>query len=288
MRGAYRAASGGVARAAPVPTAKVRMLTADKRGVTRTSVHSSPAGALLGGVRRAGGARFRRLGLAAARAGPRCCSASPSSATRSGWTPRASDLGLVPGPRARHGAARPGPRRRDRRRCRWSSTPSGAARRGASAGQLSTYAVLPARRRLALRGCSAAALLDGTTSSYVLARLRRFPGDEHAELPADRARRRGRRRPVARLTSLATLYMPVLPVEVAAGLLTAGVASPTSDDLAVIGLLAVVGLLFQYLLRTALLSKERAEQLEARTRSSPRCRSACSAPCSRRSRCATG
>ena len=59
----------------------------------------------------------------------------------------------------------------------------------------------------------------------------------------------------------------MLPVEFATGLLTAGVAfTYQSQNLAVIGLLAVVGLVFQYLLRTALSSMERKEQLEGRTR----------------------
>jgi putative nucleotidyltransferase with HDIG domain len=63
------------------------------------------------------------------------------------------------------------------------------------------------------------------------------------------------------------VYLPVLPVEFATGLLTAGVAfTYQSQNLAVIGLLAVVGLVFQYLLRTALSSMERKEQLEGRTR----------------------
>ena len=59
----------------------------------------------------------------------------------------------------------------------------------------------------------------------------------------------------------------MLPVEFATGLLTAGVACAYGDrNLAAIGLLAVVGLVFQYLLRTALSSIERKEQLEGRTR----------------------
>jgi putative nucleotidyltransferase with HDIG domain len=64
-----------------------------------------------------------------------------------------------------------------------------------------------------------------------------------------------------------TLYVPVLPVEFATALLTAGVAYAYQDrNLAVIGLLAVVGLVFQYLLMTALNSVERKEELEGRTK----------------------
>jgi putative nucleotidyltransferase with HDIG domain len=68
-------------------------------------------------------------------------------------------------------------------------------------------------------------------------------------------------------TSFRQIYAPVLPVEFATGLLTAGVAfAYQGRNVAAIGLLAVVGLVFQYLLRTALSSVERKEQLEGRTR----------------------
>ena len=68
-------------------------------------------------------------------------------------------------------------------------------------------------------------------------------------------------------TSFRQIYAPVLPVEFATGLLTAGVAfAYQGRNLAAIWLLAVVGLVFQYLLRTALSSVERKEQLEGRTR----------------------
>jgi putative nucleotidyltransferase with HDIG domain len=68
-------------------------------------------------------------------------------------------------------------------------------------------------------------------------------------------------------TSLRQIYGPLLPVECATGLLTAGVAfSYHEGGEAVIGLLAVICLVFQYLLRTALNSMERKEQLEGRTR----------------------
>jgi putative nucleotidyltransferase with HDIG domain len=67
--------------------------------------------------------------------------------------------------------------------------------------------------------------------------------------------------------SLRHIYLPVLPVEFATGLLTAGVAFGYQNrNLAAIGLLAVVGLVFQYLLRTALNSMERKDELEGRTR----------------------
>jgi putative nucleotidyltransferase with HDIG domain len=67
--------------------------------------------------------------------------------------------------------------------------------------------------------------------------------------------------------SLRQLYVPVLPVEVATGLLTAGVAFAYDErNLGAVGLLALVGLVVQYLLRTALSSIEHKEQLEGRSR----------------------
>ncbi len=67
--------------------------------------------------------------------------------------------------------------------------------------------------------------------------------------------------------SFQQIYFPLAPVEVAVGLLTAGVAIAfEGEDLAVVGLLAAVGLIFQYLIRTALNSMERKEKLERRTR----------------------
>jgi putative nucleotidyltransferase with HDIG domain len=68
-------------------------------------------------------------------------------------------------------------------------------------------------------------------------------------------------------TSFRQIYATLLPVEFATGLLTAGVAlSYEEGGLAVIGLMALICLVFQYLLRTALSSIERKEQLEGRTR----------------------
>ena len=68
-------------------------------------------------------------------------------------------------------------------------------------------------------------------------------------------------------TSVREIYAPVLPVEFATGLLTAGVAfGYQGHNLEVIGLIAVIGLVFQYLLRTALNSISRKEQLEGRSR----------------------
>jgi putative nucleotidyltransferase with HDIG domain len=68
-------------------------------------------------------------------------------------------------------------------------------------------------------------------------------------------------------TSFRQVYVPLAPVEFAIGLLTAGVAyAYKGENLPVIGLLALICLVFQYLLRTALNSMERKDQLEGRTR----------------------
>ena len=61
-------------------------------------------------------------------------------------------------------------------------------------------------------------------------------------------------------------FLPVLPAEFATGLLTAAIAVSYEEiGVAVLGLLAVVGLVFQILLRTTFESVERGEQLERRT-----------------------
>jgi putative nucleotidyltransferase with HDIG domain len=67
--------------------------------------------------------------------------------------------------------------------------------------------------------------------------------------------------------SVLSIYVPVVPVELAVAVLTAGAALIyEKNGFAAIGLLAVVGFLFQYLLYTALAAMERKEQLEERTR----------------------
>jgi putative nucleotidyltransferase with HDIG domain len=66
--------------------------------------------------------------------------------------------------------------------------------------------------------------------------------------------------------SVRAMFLPMLPMEFAVGLLTAGVAYVYSElGLSAIGLLAVVCLVFQYLLRTGVNSIESKEQLESRT-----------------------
>ena len=73
------------------------------------------------------------------------------------------------------------------------------------------------------------------------------------------------RQPVLR--SLKVVYLPTLPVELAVGLLTAGVAYVYQlEDVGALALLAAVMLIFQYLLQTALNSLKRKDELEGRTR----------------------
>jgi len=67
--------------------------------------------------------------------------------------------------------------------------------------------------------------------------------------------------------SLRDIYAPVLPVEFATGLLTAGVAfAYQGHHLGVIALIALIGLVFQFLLKSTLSSISHKEQLEGRTR----------------------
>jgi putative nucleotidyltransferase with HDIG domain len=69
------------------------------------------------------------------------------------------------------------------------------------------------------------------------------------------------------MRSIRQVYAPTLPVELAVGLLTAGVAFLYQEgDVSALALLAAVMLIFQYLLRTALSSLKRKEELEGRTR----------------------
>jgi putative nucleotidyltransferase with HDIG domain len=69
------------------------------------------------------------------------------------------------------------------------------------------------------------------------------------------------------IRSLREVYVPVLPVEVATGLLTAGIAfAYQGRHLAAIALVAFIGLVLQYLLKATLSSITRKEQLEGRTR----------------------
>jgi len=67
--------------------------------------------------------------------------------------------------------------------------------------------------------------------------------------------------------SVRAMFLPMLPVEFAVGLVTAGVAYVYNQfGLSTIGFLAVFCLVFQYLFRTAVNSIDRKEQLEGRTR----------------------
>jgi putative nucleotidyltransferase with HDIG domain len=68
------------------------------------------------------------------------------------------------------------------------------------------------------------------------------------------------------VASVREIYVPLLPVEFATGLLTAGVAFAYHGNLVVIVVIAVIGLVGQYLLKATLSSISRKEQLEGRTR----------------------
>lgn len=69
------------------------------------------------------------------------------------------------------------------------------------------------------------------------------------------------------LTSIRSVYLPVLPSEFATGLLTAGVAfSYGFLGVGAVGLLAVVLFVFQNLVRAGIAAYERGEELEHRTR----------------------
>jgi putative nucleotidyltransferase with HDIG domain len=69
------------------------------------------------------------------------------------------------------------------------------------------------------------------------------------------------------LTSIKSVYLPVLPSEFATGLLTAGVAfSYSYIGVGAVGLLAVVLFVFQNLVRAGIAAHERGEELEIRTR----------------------
>jgi putative nucleotidyltransferase with HDIG domain len=68
-------------------------------------------------------------------------------------------------------------------------------------------------------------------------------------------------------TGMRQLWLPVLPAEFATALLTAGVVYfYMRAGVIAVALLAVVGLLFQYLMRTALMAHERGLELEERNR----------------------
>jgi putative nucleotidyltransferase with HDIG domain len=135
-----------------------------------------------------------------------------------------------------------------------------------SLANLSTYAFFPLVGGGLFEALNGPTLLDNDAALYVLLVFTLFMATNVVNfllIAADIAIVDGQ--PVPR--SLRQIYLPVLPVEFATGLLTAGVAfSYQNGNLAAIGLLAVVGLVFQYLLRTALHSMERKDQLEGRTR----------------------
>jgi putative nucleotidyltransferase with HDIG domain len=131
---------------------------------------------------------------------------------------------------------------------------------------VSTYAFFPLVGSAIFEAFRGPELVDSNAALYVLLVFTVFMGINLVNfllIAADIALVDGQ--PIRH--SLRYVYLPVLPVEFATGLLTAGVAlSYQGSNLAAVGLLGVVGLVFQYLLKTALSSIERKEQLEGRTR----------------------
>jgi putative nucleotidyltransferase with HDIG domain len=131
---------------------------------------------------------------------------------------------------------------------------------------VSTYAFFPLLGGVLFEVLDGPALLDSNTAMYILLVFTLFMAINLVNfllIGADIAIVDGQ--PI--LHSLRYVYLPVLPVEFATGLLTACVAYGYQNrNLAAIGLLAVVGLVFQYLLKTALNSMESKDELEGRTR----------------------
>ena len=130
---------------------------------------------------------------------------------------------------------------------------------------VSTYAFFPLVGGLAFEQLGGAGMLDTDAPTYILLVLGVFLATNTLNfllvaIDCAIVDRQGI------WTSIKVMYVPVLPVEIATGLLTAAVAYTYDDGkLAVIGLCAVIGLVFQYLLKLALSSMERKNQLEVRT-----------------------
>ena len=131
---------------------------------------------------------------------------------------------------------------------------------------LSTYAFFPLVGGAAFELAGAPALLDSNPATFFLAVFAVFMATNALNfllLAVDFKVFEG----ISVFSSLREIYVPVLPVEFATGLLTAGVAfAYQGHNLAVIGVIAVIGFVFQYLLRVTLNSISRKEQLEGRTR----------------------
>src|SRR5215207_208117 len=130
----------------------------------------------------------------------------------------------------------------------------------------STYAFFPLLGGAVFELVGGPALLDTNPATYILAVFALFLATNILNfmlIAVDVALFDGA--PI--MGGIRTVYVPLLPIEFATGLLTAGVAyAYQGHNLAIIGLLAVVGLVFQYLLRTALNSMDHKKQLEGRTR----------------------
>jgi putative nucleotidyltransferase with HDIG domain len=125
----------------------------------------------------------------------------------------------------------------------------------ATLANVSTFAFFPLLGGLMFRAMGGNALLDGEVAAIMLIVLAVFLSMNVLNfllIAVDIAVVDGQSIP----DSFRLIYLPIAPVAFAY----------QQEDLAVIGLLAVVGLIFQYLLRTALNSLDRKEKLEGRTR----------------------
>ena len=122
--------------------------------------------------------------------------------------------------------------------------------RGSS--NVSTYAFFPLVGGVAFELLGGKELLHANPPVYILLVFALFLAMNVVNFLLVAVGLRARRRRPDR-DAVRTLYGPVVPVEFATGLLTAGVAfAYQGKNLSAVALLAVIGLVFQYLLRTAL------------------------------------
>jgi putative nucleotidyltransferase with HDIG domain len=142
-----------------------------------------------------------------------------------------------------------------RRRMRWRH----------ALANVSTYAGFPLLGSLAFAALEGQAVVEGNAAMYILVVFLLFIAMNFLNfvlIAVDFAIVDGH--PI--VGNIRQIYVPLIPVEFATGLLTAGVAfGYHARNLAAAALLAVVVLVFQYLLRTVLRSLESQVELEGRT-----------------------
>ncbi|HYI19439.1 MAG TPA: hypothetical protein VD836_12065, partial [Solirubrobacteraceae bacterium] len=131
---------------------------------------------------------------------------------------------------------------------------------------VSTYAFFPLVGGVAFQQLGGPALLESSPPEYILLVFAIFLAMNvlnFALIALDVAVVEGQ----SVVDGFRNVYFSLLPVEFASGLLTAGIAyAYQGENLSAVALVAVIGLVFQYLLRTALNSIHRKDQLEGRTR----------------------